>query len=394
MRSLMADTIAYSDRPRGLELGSFDEFLGWLKELTTGMSDARVNDPDYLEAGEYSVCRFNGRGTNDGPMGPAQATTGKRMDMPFCEILRVQNGRVTSGEIFYDRLTMLGQLGLLHYRENKGSVLSRFASKFLGLVYSLLRSSLPPRQKGWLADLFPALRKKAELTYTSFASIDWTRTKAYCSEVLAAPPSIWINLEGVKLSGIVGPTEYPELIEFIIKKVRELKDPRTGQPVVARVYRREDLFHGPFAAEGADLIIDWWNEDSLHGTEPSFAEERDDPPLVIREHRSSGKSEWGGTHRLHGILVGAGPALKKNVEIENAHLIDLAPTLLHLFGVAVPEDMDGSVLVDAFRPEFLAEHPVKAGAASGTSGGDRSSGYTDEESAKVEERLKALGYLE
>jgi ketosteroid isomerase-like protein len=112
MRSLMAETIAYSDRPRGLELGSFDEFQCWLKELTTGMSDARVNDPDYLEAGEYSVCRFNGRGTNDGPMGPAQATTGKRTDMPFCEILRVKNGRVTSGEIFYDQLTMLAQLGL------------------------------------------------------------------------------------------------------------------------------------------------------------------------------------------------------------------------------------------------------------------------------------------
>ena len=44
-------------------------------------------------------------------MGPAQATTGKRMDMPFCQILRVQNGRVTSGEIFYDQLTMLAQLG-------------------------------------------------------------------------------------------------------------------------------------------------------------------------------------------------------------------------------------------------------------------------------------------
>jgi ketosteroid isomerase-like protein len=53
-----------------------------------------------------------GRGTNDGPMGPGKAVTGKRMDMPFCEILRVQDGRVVSGEMFYDQLTMLTQLGL------------------------------------------------------------------------------------------------------------------------------------------------------------------------------------------------------------------------------------------------------------------------------------------
>ena len=301
-------------------------------------------------------------------------------------------GPVSDRTLYLNRY--LSQLGLLHYRENRGSVVGRFSRKFLRLLYSLLRSTLPPRQKGWLAEFFPALRKRAELTYTSFASIDWARTKAYCSEVLAAPPSIWINLKGVKPMGTVDPTEYPELIEFIIKKVHELKDPRTGQPVVARVYRRDEIFHGPFAAEGADLVIDWWNEDSLLGTEPSFPEERDDPPLMIREHKPSGKSEWGGTHRLQGILVAAGPAMKKDAKIENARLIDLAPTLLHLFGVAVPEDMDGHVLVDAFGSEFLAAHPVKSGAASGTSGDDRHSGYTDEESAKVEERLQALGYLE
>jgi len=56
--------------------------------------------------------------------------------------------------------------------------------------------------------------------------------------------------------------------------------------------------------------------------------------------------------------------------------------------------MDGRVLADAFRPEFLATHPVKAGAASGIAESDRSTGYTEEESAKVEERLQALGYLE
>jgi ketosteroid isomerase-like protein len=112
MRTLMAETIAYSDRPRGLDMTSFDEFIGWLMEWATGMSDARVSDPDYLEAGEYSICRFTRRGINDGPMGPARAVTGKQMDMPFCEIMRVQDGKIVGGEIFYDQLTMLSQLGL------------------------------------------------------------------------------------------------------------------------------------------------------------------------------------------------------------------------------------------------------------------------------------------
>ncbi|MBA3832242.1 MAG: alkaline phosphatase family protein [Chthoniobacterales bacterium] len=301
-------------------------------------------------------------------------------------------GPVSDRTIYLNRY--LAQLGLLHYKEDKTSAAGRFGRKILRDAYALLRSSLPPRQKGFLAELFPALRRKAELAYTSFASIDWSRTKAYCSEVLAAPPSIWINLKGLKPSGIVEPSEYASLIDVIIEKLRELKDPRTGQRVIARIYRREDIFHGPFASEGADLILDWWSEDSQLGTEPSFPEDTYKPPLVIREHRPSGNSEWGGTHRLHGILVASGPVIRQDTEIDNARLIDLAPTLLHLFGVAVPEDMDGRVLVEAFQPDFLAAHPVKAGAASGTSANDRSSGYTDEESAKVEERLQALGYLE
>jgi arylsulfatase A-like enzyme len=86
--------------------------------------------------------------------------------------------------------------------------------------------------------------------------------------------------------------------------------------------------------------------------------------------------------------------LKSAAEVKNAQLIDLAPTLLYLLGVPVPEDMDGKVLTSAFRPDFLTAHPVRAGDASGTSETRHSSGYTEEESAKVEERLRALGYVD
>src|SRR5207248_594590 len=196
--------------------------------------------------------------------------------------------------------------------------LHRIGSKVLRGGFSFLRKSLSSRQKNLLAEAFPSLRKRAELAYTSFQNIDWDRTKAYCSEVLASPPSIWINLKGVKPRGIVEPAEYDALTDFIIEKLRELKDPRTGEPIIARVYRRQENFHSPFAGEGADLVLD-------------------------------------------------------------------SP---------VPEDMDGKVLPSAFRPEFLTAHPVRAGNASGVSETRRQSGYTEQESAKVEERLRALGYLE
>jgi predicted AlkP superfamily phosphohydrolase/phosphomutase len=301
-------------------------------------------------------------------------------------------GPVSDRTLFLNRY--LAQLGLLHYHEKGNAGVRSVAKKALRGGFSLLRNSLGSRQKRFLAETFPILRKKAELSYTSFTNIDWSRTKAYCSEVLASPPSIWVNLKGVKPAGIVETAEYKALTDFIIEKLGELKDPRTGKPVIARVYRRDEIFHGPFSCEGADLVLDWWSEDSLFSTKPSFHEDRDKPPVIIREHRPSENSEWGGTHRLNGILIGRGPVLKTAAEVENPQLIDLAPTLLHLLGVPVPEDMDGKVLTSAFRSDFLTAHPVQAGTASGTSGTDLQSGYTDEESAKVEERLQALGYLE
>lgn len=301
-------------------------------------------------------------------------------------------GPTVDRTIFLNRY--LAQLGLLHYKDTAASPFSRIGQKLMRAGFSALRATLSSRQKSKLAEMFPKLRKNSELAYSSFTSIDWSRTKAYCSEVLAAPPSIWINLKGVKPQGIVDSADYESLVSYIIQKLGELRDPRNGRPVINRVYRRDEIFHGPFANETADLVLDWWSENSLFSTEPSFPEDTEQPALIVREHLPSDKSEWGGTHRLQGILVARGPVLQAGEEVQGARLIDIAPTILHLLGVSVPQDMDGHVLNEAFQPAFLAQHPVRSGDASGTSGMDRPSGYTDEESAKVEERLQALGYVE
>jgi hypothetical protein len=71
----------------------------------------------------------------------------------------------------------------------------------------------------------------------------------------------------------------------------------------------------------------------------------------------------------------------------------MAPTILHLMGQPVPEDMDGRVLEDLFEPAFIEQNPVRAGGAAEAEGRQEAQ-YSAEEAAIVEERLKALGYIE
>jgi uncharacterized protein (TIGR02246 family) len=112
MREYLRDDFSYEDTSRNLTTKTFPEFTDWLGEWFTAFSDARPEEGTYSEGPDFSVSVFHGRGTNDGPMGPFPAT-GRSMNLLFCEILHYDSdGRGISGEIFYDQLTLLTQLGL------------------------------------------------------------------------------------------------------------------------------------------------------------------------------------------------------------------------------------------------------------------------------------------
>ena len=109
--SLLADDFSYEDRARAMTFtgrAGFDQFLrGWI----TAFSDANVFEPTYIDGGNTVVALFLGRGTNDGPLGPVPAS-GRQLNLPFCEIMRFDAaGKIVSGEIYYDQMTLLGQLG-------------------------------------------------------------------------------------------------------------------------------------------------------------------------------------------------------------------------------------------------------------------------------------------
>jgi len=109
----LAPGYLYEDLPRALTIKTAGEFTDWLKAWADAFSDGQISSAQYVEGPEHSVAMYHGRGTNDGPIG-AFAPTGRSADVPFCEILHyASDGRVLSGEVYYDQLTLLAQLGLV-----------------------------------------------------------------------------------------------------------------------------------------------------------------------------------------------------------------------------------------------------------------------------------------
>jgi predicted AlkP superfamily phosphohydrolase/phosphomutase len=282
---------------------------------------------------------------------------------------------------------ILSQAGLLVYKpEDQFKKLLFTVTK---PVFGLLRKTLTHAQKAWLADIFPKLRDSAEGIVTSYNDIDWTKTKAYCHEAWATPPSVSINLKGVKPQGIVEEADYEALIQHVLAVLAAVKDPRTGQPVIAKAYRRDELYSGPYAKRSPDLTLKWWGE-SPFNTKPSLRSDEHLPPLIVEKPRPLTLPEWSGHHTLDGILIASGPGLKRGATAEGARLMDMAPTLLYLLNLPIPEDVDGKVLVDILQPSAQHESKFEAGQKEE----EKSYEYSEDEAAMVEERLKNLGYME
>ena len=214
------------------------------------------------------------------------------------------------------------------------------------------------------------------------ALTNWPRTRAYAVE---APffGRIYLNVAGRQVQGCVPPgSEYEDLRDQIAARLMEVRDPENGQALIKRVYKREEIYHGRRLGEMPDLIV----------------QPRPDV-MIVTEFRGDHLVEatpsfLSGTHHRHGILLMAGPRVRPSGTVERASLVDMAPTLLHLLGLPVPDDMDGTVLLDALDPAFVAAHPVRYVPAGADPASETADEYTAEEEETVEDRLEALGYLE
>jgi len=113
VEACLAEDCVFTDQARGMTFkGRAQVRSEYVEGWSNAFSDGRVTDERICDGDETIVSQFVGRGTHDGQLGPL-APTGKRLEMPFCEIFHFDAlGKVIAGEMYYDQLSMLQQLGV------------------------------------------------------------------------------------------------------------------------------------------------------------------------------------------------------------------------------------------------------------------------------------------
>jgi predicted AlkP superfamily phosphohydrolase/phosphomutase len=172
--------------------------------------------------------------------------------------------------------------------------------------------------------------------------IDWERTRA----CMFGTGSIWLNVRGREPRGTVAPgPEYEVLRQRISDDLLAWRDPETGEAVIKAVLRGEEVY-GESARKGGPDLVPALRLGYGLGRGESLGRVVSGVPLI-----EPNRSQWSGGHEgpylpgdVPGVLLVAGPGVRRGAELGGARLIDVAPTILHLLGEAVPASMEGRVL--------------------------------------------------
>jgi predicted AlkP superfamily phosphohydrolase/phosphomutase len=190
------------------------------------------------------------------------------------------------------------------------------------------------RVNEWLRreGLLETLREPTETSSLEAVGIDWSRTVAWGEGGYYA--RIFLNVQGREPEGIVPPEDYERVRDDLARRIEAIPDD-AGRPLATRAYRPEDVY-ADVNGVAPDLIVHfgdllWRSVGTIGGDEGVHTFENDTGPDDAN-------------HAQDGLLIMAGPGVEPGIR-HGMHLLDVAPTVLGLFGLGVPAAMRGRSLL-------------------------------------------------
>lgn len=193
-------------------------------------------------------------------------------------------------------------------------------------------------------------------------SVDWDRTSVWGEGGYYA--RIFFNVKGREPNGTIDPADY-ERFRTDVKARFETTVDDAGEDLGTSAFIPDEIYR-QVRNVAPDLIVHFggllWRSVGSVGHKTIHVRENDTGPDDCN-------------HSQFGAFILAAPRLRLQGEVENAHLLDIAPTLLELGEYDIPDTMQGNSIVRGGRREA-----------------DESTSYETGEEA-VRNRLRGLGYI-
>jgi predicted AlkP superfamily phosphohydrolase/phosphomutase len=162
--------------------------------------------------------------------------------------------------------------------------------------------------------------------------VDWPRTTAWGEGGYYA--RVFLNVKGREPEGVVEPAEYEAIRDDLARRIAAIPDD-AGSPIPTTVHKPEDLYEDPKGV-APDLIVVfgdllWRSVGTVGGDEGIQTLENDTGPDDAN-------------HAQDGLYVVAGPGIEARGRAD-AHLLDVAPTVLDVLGLEREPGMRGESLL-------------------------------------------------
>jgi len=166
-----------------------------------------------------------------------------------------------------------------------------------------------------------------------FQYVDWNNTRAFALGF----GSIYLNIKGRESKGIVDPgSEADSIADKIVEGLTGLKDPANSCSAVKSVYKKNTIYNGNQIAASPDLVVGFQD-----GYRASWQTAIGGAPAEMIEDNLK---KWSGDHIVDPSIVPGILLTNFSINSEGPHQMDIAPTVLSLFGMSA-ESMEGKKLL-------------------------------------------------
>jgi predicted AlkP superfamily phosphohydrolase/phosphomutase len=203
---------------------------------------------------------------------------------------------------------------------------------------SRLRNLVPKSARALVSKyILPrAINEKLSLHWKT-ADIDWSNTRAFLIDN-ANEGYIRINLKGREPQGIVDSgADYDEICQVLHDAASRMANPSTGRRAASTVHKTVDIYSGPCVHNMPDVIINWDPEAQVTTTVEIEG-------LGVIESPDAGyqvSPYYTGNHRGNAFVITGRAGTTNPTDFVDGSILDLAPTILDYFNIAIPSHMDG-----------------------------------------------------